>query len=523
MPIVVSLANFEETNPKCVISSPRSLQACKQEGVLPQELQYKPPEAFQEKCLSPRLVKLRYDFFEAKRRDLLAAARRTRDQLIADEKREKGEEQHQLHLLAKDSGLTKGAILALNGDTLAYERKKLLKAQEIERKWLENALNNELDSLKKLEGNNNKAELEAKKEADAARAAALKLKELNDRRAADEERKALEAEARQKLEKQIAKEEFHKQQEELARKAEMEAAKQRENYRRQCEEAERKKQMEIEKAEKREAAYREQEARKQELRAQDLRRQEAMAAQKEEYQMQMRDKQEARDLRIYQSIQNNLEIEQRRREEFEERCRQDALREERLAQVSAERQEESAKRSFQLMMRRRCIQDEATRRAEDRRNGILERQEETELRLLEHEQKKERYLDFKRELDGLRSKNKEINVERQRRKEEALREKVAEEVRRKDEKTECLQSERQRLWQLRRSAQSEAYRAREIVKAEIIRQRIASKYDSKKVARQLSGLIKQDIFHPQVVHGSTSMPSLRPMNRSSTESAVEAS
>lgn len=43
----------------------------------------------QEKNLSPRLVKLRYDFFEAKRRDLLAAARRARDALLADEKREK--------------------------------------------------------------------------------------------------------------------------------------------------------------------------------------------------------------------------------------------------------------------------------------------------------------------------------------------------------------------------------------------------------------------------------------------------
>merc|ERR1719208_35894 len=104
------------------------------------------------------------------------------------------------------------------------------------------------------------------------------------------------------------------------------------------------------------------------------------------------------------------------------------------------------------MMRRKCIQEEAGRRAEDRRNAILETQEETELRLLEHEQKKERYLDFKRELDGLRAKNKEINVERQRRKEEAHREKVAEEVRRKDEKTDCLQSERRRLWMLRRTA-----------------------------------------------------------------------
>merc|ERR550532_1961698 len=111
-------------------------------------------------------------------------------------------------------------------------------------------------------------------------------------------------------------------------------------------------------------------------------------------------------------------------------------------------------------MRRKMIQEENLRKQEERRMAILEQQEETEGRLLEHEQKKERYLDFKRELDGLRAKNKEINVERQRRKEEAQREHVAEQVRKKDEKMDWLNSERRRLWQIRRATQNEAYRAR---------------------------------------------------------------
>merc|ERR1712187_559912 len=110
--------------------------------------------------------------------------------------------------MGKETGYTKGAILALNGDTLAYERKKLLKAQEVERKWLENALANELGALKKLESNNKAAIEEGNKEAEKQREAARKLKELNDKRAQEEERKQMEAEARMKLEKQIAKEEF---------------------------------------------------------------------------------------------------------------------------------------------------------------------------------------------------------------------------------------------------------------------------------------------------------------------------
>merc|ERR1719498_670687 len=188
---------------------------------------------------------------------------------------------------------------------------------------------------------------------------------------------------------------------------------------------------------------------------------------------------------------------------------QEVDREERLAQTRALDQEESAKKSFQLMMRRKLIQDDAARKAEERRDAIIEATEDKECRLLEHEQKKERYLDFKRELDGLRLKNKEINVERQRRKEEAYRENVAEQVRRKDEKMEWLQSERKRMWQIRRATQTEAYRARELVKNEIMRQRIASKFNAKDLAVHVDAHLKHDLFTPKILQTSASMPMLK--------------
>lgn len=502
-----SLATFEENDPGMVIRSPRSLQACKSEGVLPQELIFRPVETFQEKNLSPRLVKLRYDFFEAKRRDLLAAARKAREQLIAEEKREK--ESSQLDLLVQQSGLTKGAILALNSDNLKLERKKLLRAQENERNWLKNQLRSELHQLKTMEMNNQRQLQEsAQGEADVEEAA-RKMKEMNDRRAAAEERKAMEAEARQKLEKQIAQEEFHKAQMEMKKKAQQNAIKERQAYERQLAETERKKQAEIEKERKREAAFAEQTARKEEMRAQDLKRMDMMEQQKQQFGVAMREKKDARDLRIYQSMEANQEIERKRRQDFEDRQKQEQIREERMAQARALEQEESAKKSFQLMMRRKVIQDEAARKAEERRDTIVEQQEDTEARLLEHEQKKERYLDFKRELDGLRLKNKEINVERQRRKVEAHREGVADSVRNKDEKMEWLQSERKRLWQIRRATQTEAYRARELVKNEIMRQKVASKFNSKDLTKHVESHLQHDLFTPKILQTSSSMPVLK--------------
>merc|ERR1712137_337099 len=158
----------------------------------------------------------------------------------------------------------------------------------------------------------------------------------------------------------------------------------------------------------------------------------------------------------------------------------------RLMQARALEQEESAKKSFQTMMKRKVIAEEAARKAEDRRMAILESQEE-----------KERYLDFKKELDGLRTHNKSINVERQRRREEASRAQVAEAVRKKDEKIDMMNNERKRLWQLRRAAQSQAYAAREMVKNE----------------NMLATLMQHELFTPKILQTSTSMPVIRAMQQ----------
>eukprot|EP00435_Cladocopium_sp_Y103_P045033 s1800_g12.t2 len=168
--------------------------------------------------------------------------------------------------------------------------------------------------------------------------------------------------------------------------------------------------------------------------------------------------------------------------------------------------EETAKKQFRTLMKRQMIKEEAMRRAEERRSAILDQQEETEYRLMEHEAKKERYLDFKRELDGLRSKNKEINVERQRRREEHERESIADSVKKKDEKIDQLNAERQRMWELRRAAQAEAYKAREAVKTEILRQRIASAFDSKKLESKLENLMKSDMFSAKIITSSSCAP-----------------
>merc|ERR1719230_2483166 len=110
------------------------------------------------------------------------------------------------------------------------------------------------------------------------------------------------------------------------------------------------------------------------MRSQDLKRLEILERQKQNMQLMMREKKDAKDFRIYQSMENNMEIERQRRLEYEERLMREQQREEKMAMQRALQQEEGAKKSFQLMMRRKCIQDEAERKLEERRLAIIEQQ-----------------------------------------------------------------------------------------------------------------------------------------------------
>merc|ERR1712008_357094 len=225
--------------------------------------------------------------------DLLAASRRARDALVAEERRDKEVGNHQLELICKESGLSKGAVMAITSDGLKLERQKLLKAQENKRSWLRNALNNELRQLKLLEQGQKQLQQEADTDAKRGEEKARLMKEINDKRAQEEERKVMGAEARSRLEKQLAKEEFHKQQLELKERAEREAEEQKRIYERQLKEMERKKLTELEKAQKREALYREQESRKAEMRAQDLKRQDILEQKRQAFEVSTAEKKRA--------------------------------------------------------------------------------------------------------------------------------------------------------------------------------------------------------------------------------------
>lgn len=73
--------DFEEI---LVVNSPRSIEACLREGVKPQDLLFIPEEEFTYSQYSEDIKHLHYEFFEAKRKEILANVRRTRKAIISE-------------------------------------------------------------------------------------------------------------------------------------------------------------------------------------------------------------------------------------------------------------------------------------------------------------------------------------------------------------------------------------------------------------------------------------------------------
>merc|ERR1719352_449369 len=97
--------------------------------------------------------------------------------------------------------------------------------------------------------------------------------------------------------------------------------------------------------------------------------------------------------RMQKSMQNNFEIEAQREQDFNDKLEQDRERNEKLALERRLFQEQAAKKSLQMLLKRRSIAEESNRQLESKRQETLEHMEDVDQRMLAHEMKKHRYLE----------------------------------------------------------------------------------------------------------------------------------
>ena len=81
----LSLEDLRRFETVKVVNTPRSLEACRREGIEPKDLLYRPPDSFHEENPYPEVQSLYYEFFEHKRTLLIKAVRKSRKEIMREE------------------------------------------------------------------------------------------------------------------------------------------------------------------------------------------------------------------------------------------------------------------------------------------------------------------------------------------------------------------------------------------------------------------------------------------------------
>ena len=479
----ISLVDFPEKPDASLQLTPRSRTACDMEGIDSTDLVYRPIETFAEGQVSPRLIKLRYDFFEAKRRDLIILATKARERVLNDRRMNR----------PRSASATRSGDVSTRTTSewgiLNMEREKLARFEEGERKWLENCLNHELKLLRQLEADDHRLSEESHGNLSKMIEESRRIKEMNDRRRGIDEQKQRVAEAQQELEREKAKEAFVRHQEELRKAQEVELTKKRLAHLKSIKDAEARREKELEKKRQQDQLWQEKQEALRSMEEQDQERIKIIEGCRENIMKRLHEKMTNKHSRVLKSIEKNKVIENERKQQLLKKLMADKHRDERLEESKRSQLEMSAKKALQVMLKRKYIQDESQRKLDMRRKQIVQHQTEIEHRLSEHEQKKAKYLEFKRELELLKEQNKQMNVERQRKKELYLRDVYASKVIEKDAKIENVYAERNRLWDQRRKIAMEHQKSRDHVKRAIMEMRIKSKMDSKKLEEYVGAVL----------------------------------
>eukprot|EP00920_Eleutheroschizon_duboscqi_P005496 GHVT01012985.1.p1 GENE.GHVT01012985.1~~GHVT01012985.1.p1 ORF type:complete len:213 (-),score=20.78 GHVT01012985.1:1469-2107(-) len=116
-------------------------------------------------------------------------------------------------------------------------------------------------------------------------------------------------------------------------------------------------------------------------------------------------------------------------------------------------------------------------------------------RLEGYREEREKSRAFRKEVECMRSKNKEINVERTRRRNDYRQQLICENLKNKRDKVELIQRERQLIWQQRREAVAEAQATRALVKDIIETMRLKPDFGANDVKAAVMTLADSHEFH----------------------------
>mmetsp|Transcript_13018 Transcript_13018/g.24177 ORF Transcript_13018/g.24177 Transcript_13018/m.24177 type:complete len:519 (-) Transcript_13018:3071-4627(-) len=459
---LVSLGTLGEFEQDRVVNTPRSLEACRREGIDPEELLYIPPEAFTQPHLSVRLQHLHFEFFEAKRKEIVEIVKRARERVIEEEEgsihksRSTGSiKAHQKMFgsvveQAKEKHL-KMITRLLNYESLATEKLQEMQAQELEQAKLaakkekqrvkqerKAAEEKRLLDIKKLE--------EAKEEERQAKKKAVKLfqQDMDEamRRQAQEDQEAqIRAKKKAKNEakriKHLIKMEENLSQQQAEREAKFLA--------KQAAEEERQRKLEQKK-----------EKLKKKL--------QKIGKLREQKRSQVIDNVEAR-------IDMKRQIFEQRQEELQRKARryqhQLTTSVERLKSLSAERDDK--------IIRTRELAEQIQ---EEKRKLILQKSQEADIKVEKVKEILSENIEFKKHEEMLRSLKKEWNVRRRRRKEDYMKSKVKQKMIEDERRIQHFLKDRDFMIKQRQDFNTKHMLQKYEIKQALLRMAVTKKWDT---------------------------------------------
>lgn len=234
-----------------LLNSPRSLEACKRQGIEAHEISYSTLKQFKKSLgveasqLTPQILQLRYDHHEQKRQEKIRILVEERLRIIDEESRGAWVPGNQLSKHSSNSGgkasmaqghmassAFQGSKMITSGPVdsamLERERQQLEKIKFKQQKEIEQMMEHERKLQEIRLKNEEKLQKEREREQRQQEELFLKQKEQEERRMQDEERKRLAAEREAELQRERQAEQYRREQEKAEQQRLLEAQRQKE-------------------------------------------------------------------------------------------------------------------------------------------------------------------------------------------------------------------------------------------------------------------------------------------------------
>lgn len=527
---LISIDNFDPKETKRKVNSPRTLEACKLEGILPKELLHIPVDKFREPGLPDAVAELRYEFHENKRVELIDLITKSRQKIIDDLDRSTydhptmaGSTQYQTSngkflsgrsIQTSKSSRSKMSMksTALVGDAINKDKEITKKQMELikrikekEQKRFEKYLINEERKNKLIEEKESRFELIRKTEKKRNDQIKKIIKEENEKKMVEEITQEKEETQREKEEKKEAWLNFIKNLEEQ-KKQEAQAEKERLKKEQELKEKEQERLEKVQRCEEQQQKQLEENAKKME---EVNKKYEEQMKKMKEYQIHKKKEAKQRAIekrqRIQQIIKAKEEQEQKDLIRFLDKQQRDFERDMTLKKEKNKSLKDIRKHAEEKNKQKDRILSQAEHRMQKKIDMWLDKQKEADQRLEKlKEQEKMKDL-IRKEFITLNNQSKFFNKKRFQRKMKYQEDKMRQKLAMEDMKIEAMADQRNELKNVRTKALSDMEKQRQDIKNALYHMTVWNSFSPKvveKICNSKNATKKQTIEEMVRVHAA---------------------